>query len=183
MKIPIKIFILLLSSHTVFAAEGQGSAGLPQMDITTFPSQLFWLVITFAILYIFMWRVVIPKLSTTIEERKDKISNDINEAEKFNSEATSILEKYEEQMSSASQNASDIISESKSQMNEYFENLKLENEKKIAEMFRNSQEMIKLREKDSINEVRNATLETVKEITIKYLDKIPNDDQILKKLN
>ena len=183
MKIPIKIFILLLSSHTVFAAEGQSSAGLPQMDITTFPSQLFWLVITFAILYIFMWRVVIPKLSTTIEERKDKISNDINEAEKFNSEATSILEKYEEQMSSASQNASDIISESKSQMNEYFENLKLENEKKIAEMIRNSQEMIKLREKDSINEVRNATLETVKEITIKYLDKIPNDDQILKKLN
>ena len=86
-------------------------------------------------------------------------------------------------MSSASQNASDIISESKSQMNEYFENLKLENEKKIAEMIRNSQEMIKLREKDSINEVRNATLETVKEITIKYLDKIPNDDQILKKLN
>ena len=183
MKIPIKIFILLLSSHTVFAAEGQGSAGLPQMDITTFPSQLFWLVITFAILYIFMWRVVIPKLSTTIEERKDKISDDINEAEKFNSEATSILEKYEEQMSSASQSASDIISESKSQMNEYFENLKLENEKKIAEMIRNSQEMIKLREKDSINEVRNATLETVKEITIKYLDKIPNDGQILKKLN
>ena len=183
MKILVQIFILLLSNHTIFAAEGQGSTGLPQMDITTFPSQLFWLVITFAILYIFMWRVVIPKLSTTIEERKDKISNDINEAEKFNSEATSILEKYEEQMSSASQNASDIISESKSQMNEYFENLKLENEKKIAEMIRNSQEMIKLREKDSINEVRNATLETVKEITIKYLDKIPNDDQILKKLN
>ena len=183
MKILVQIFILLLSNHTIFAAEGQGSTGLPQMDITTFPSQLFWLVITFAILYIFMWRVVIPKLSTTIEERKDKISNDINEAEKFNSEATSILEKYEEQMSSASQSASDIISESKSQMNEYFENLKLENEKKIAEMIRNSQEMIKLREKDSINEVRNATLETVKEITIKYLDKIPNDDQILKKLN
>ena len=79
MKILVQIFILLLSSHTIFAAEGQGSTGLPQMDITTFPSQLFWLVITFAILYIFMWRVVIPKLSTTIEERKDKISNDIND--------------------------------------------------------------------------------------------------------
>ena len=183
MKILVQIFILLLSNHTIFAAEGQGSTGLPQMDITTFPSQLFWLVITFAILYIFMWRVVIPKLSTTIEERKDKISNDINEAEKFNSEATGIHEKYEEQMSSASQNASTIISESKSQMNEYFENLKLENEKKIEEMIRKSQEMIKSREKASINEVRNATLETVKEITVKYLDKIPSDDEILKKLN
>ena len=183
MKILVQIFILLLSNHTIFAAEGQGSTGLPQMDITTFPSQLFWLVITFAILYIFMWRVVIPKLSTTIEERKDKISNDINEAEKFNSEATGILEKYEEQMSSASQNASTIISESKSQMNEYFENLKLENEKKIGEMIKRSQDMIKSREKESINEVRNATLETVKEITVKYLDKIPSDDEILKKLN
>ena len=183
MKILVQIFILLLSNHTIFAAEGQGSTGLPQMDITTFPSQLFWLVITFAILYIFMWRVVIPKLSTTIEERKDKISNDINEAEKFNSEATGIHEKYEEQMSSASQNASTIISESKSQMNEYFENLKLENEKKIGEMIKRSQDMIKSREKDSINEVRNATLETVKEITVKYLDKIPSDDEILKKLN
>ena len=183
MKILVQIFILLLSNHTIFAAEGQGSTGLPQMDITTFPSQLFWLVITFAILYIFMWRVVIPKLSTTIEERKDKISNDINEAEKFNSEATGIHEKYEEQMSSASQNASTIISESKSQMNEYFENLKLENEKKIGEMIKRSQEMIKSREKESINEVRNATLETVKEITVKYLDKIPSDDEILKKLN
>lgn len=183
MKILVQIFILLLSNNTIFAAEGQSSTGLPQMDITTFPSQLFWLVITFAILYIFMWRVVIPKLSTTIEERKDKISNDINEAEKFNSEATGIHEKYEEQMSSASQNASTIISESKSQMNGYFENLKLENEKKIEEMIRKSQEMIKSREKESINEVRNATLETVKEITVKYLDKIPSDDEILKKLN
>ena len=68
-------------------------------------------------------------------------------------------------------------------MNEYFENLKLENEKKIEEMIRKSQEMIKSREKESINEVRNATLETVKEIIVKYLDKIPNDDEILKKLN
>ena len=68
-------------------------------------------------------------------------------------------------------------------MNEYFENLKLENEKKIGEMIRKSQDMIKSREKDSINEVRNATLETVKEITVKYLDKIPSDDEILKKLN
>ena len=56
--------------------------GLPQMDISTFPSQIFWLVVTFSILYMFMWKFVIPKLRITIEERRDKILNDINEAEK-----------------------------------------------------------------------------------------------------
>ena len=57
--------------------------GLPQMDITTFPSQVFWLIITFGILYLFMWRTAIPKLRNTIEERQDKILIDINEAEKL----------------------------------------------------------------------------------------------------
>ena len=52
MKILVQIFILLLSNHTIFAAEGQGSTGLPQMDITTFPSQLFWLVITLSLIHI-----------------------------------------------------------------------------------------------------------------------------------
>ena len=78
MKQLFKIALLTAVPFSVFA-EGQQSAGLPQMDISTFPSQIFWLVVTFSILYIFMWKFVIPKLRTTIEERRDKISNDINE--------------------------------------------------------------------------------------------------------
>jgi F-type H+-transporting ATPase subunit b len=73
--------------------------GLPQMDITTFPSQLFWLIITFGILYLFMWRTAIPKLRNTIEERQDKILLDINEAEKLKSEAEETLREYEEKNS------------------------------------------------------------------------------------
>ena len=47
MKILLKAFLLTAPINFVYAAEGQKSAGLPQMDIATFPSQLFWLVITF----------------------------------------------------------------------------------------------------------------------------------------
>ena len=68
------------------------------MDITTFPSQLFWLIITFGILYLFMWRTAIPKLRNTIEERQDKILLDINEAEKLKSEAEETLREYEEKI-------------------------------------------------------------------------------------
>ena len=94
MKQLFKVALLTAVPLSVFA-EGQQTAGLPQMDISTFPSQIFWLVVTFSILYIFMWKFVIPNLRITIEERKDKISDDINEAEKLKSEAEEILNKYE----------------------------------------------------------------------------------------
>jgi F-type H+-transporting ATPase subunit b len=87
MKFFLKIFIFVLLLSEAYA-EGQKSAGLPQMDISTFPSQLFWLIVTFTALYLFMWKFVIPRLSTTIEERKDKISNDINDAENLNRKGT-----------------------------------------------------------------------------------------------
>ena len=83
MKLLSKILGITFIPSIVFA-EGQKSAGLPQMDISTFPSQLFWLVVTFLILYVFMSKYVIPSLRTTIEERKDKIIGDINEAEAVN---------------------------------------------------------------------------------------------------
>ena len=109
MKILLKAFLLTAPINFAYAAEGQKSAGLPQMDIATFPSQLFWLVITFSLLYLFMWKFVIPRLGATIEERRDKISNDINDADNLNTEATDILKKYDEQMASASQESNEII--------------------------------------------------------------------------
>ena len=87
--------------------------GLPQMDFTTFPSQVFWLIVTFGILYLFMWRTAIPKLRNTIEERQDKISLDINEAEKVNTEAENTLMEYKEKMQSVSLEANEIINHAK----------------------------------------------------------------------
>ena len=61
------------------------------MDIGSYPSQIFWLIITFGALYVFMWKIAIPQLRTTVEERKDKVSMDLNDAEQLKTEAKSIL--------------------------------------------------------------------------------------------
>ena len=81
-----------MSVKSFAASEG---GGLPQMDISSYSSQIFWLIVTFGILYIFMWKIAIPQLRTTVEERKDKISNDLSDAEQLKIEAQSILEEYE----------------------------------------------------------------------------------------
>ena len=183
MKILLKAFLLTAPINFAYAAEGQKSAGLPQMDIASFPSQLFWLVITFSLLYLFMWKFVIPRLGATIEERRDKISNDINDADNLNTEATDILKKYDEQMASASQESNEIITNSKKAMLDHLETLKKENEEKVNSLISESQAKIKAQEEKSKIEIRNATLDTVKAIVSRYIENIPSDEEINKKLN
>ena len=182
MKFFLKIFIFVLPLSGAYA-EGQKSAGLPQMDISTFPSQLFWLIITFTALYLFMWKFVIPRLSTTIEERKDKISNDINDAENLNSEASKILENYDDKINSASLESNEIVSSSKATMNEYLDKLKKDNEIKINAMITESEKKIHQQKQQSEQEIKKATIETIKSIISKYVESVPSDDEISKKLN
>ena len=182
MKFFLKIFIFVLTLSEAYA-EGQKSAGLPQMDISTFPSQLFWLIITFTALYLFMWKFVIPRLGTTIEERKDKISNDINDAENLNSEASKILENYDDKMNSASLESNEIVSSSKATMNEYLDKLKKDNEIKINVMITESEKKIHQQKQQSEQEIKKATIDTIKSIVSKYVETVPSDDEISKKLN
>lgn len=182
MKQLFKIALLTAVPSSVFA-EDQQSAGLPQMDISTFPSQIFWLIVTFSILYVFMWKFVIPKLRITIEERRDKISNDINEAEKLKSEAEEILNKYKSKMTSSNQDAVKIIAEAKKQSDEYTEKVKRDNKSKVNAMIEESNIKIAEQEEKSKSEIEKATLETIKSISEKFIDKLPSDSDIIKKLN
>ena len=51
---------------------------MPQLEITTYPSQIFWLVVSFIILYLIMSRVIIPKISSLIKSRDSEIKNKIH---------------------------------------------------------------------------------------------------------
>ena len=138
------------------------------MDITTFPSQVFWLIITFGILYLFMWRTAIPKLRNTIEERQDKILIDINEAEKVKSEAEETLKEYEEKMQSASKQASDIISQAKNKSDAMIDEIKKNQELKLSKMLNDSKDRISKQYEESRQQIENAKIESIKLISSKF---------------
>ena len=56
---------------------------MPQLEITTYPSQIFWLVVSFLVLYLIMSRVIIPKISSVIKSRESEIKNDIHISEQM----------------------------------------------------------------------------------------------------
>ncbi len=82
-------------------AAGDKSSGLPQLDITTWPSQLFWLTVTFVIGYILISWFVAPSISSVLENRSTKISDDLETAKQAQDNAKYVYNSYEETLREA----------------------------------------------------------------------------------
>ncbi len=75
--------------------------GLPQLDTSTFASQLFWLIITFSFLYWVMSRIALPRLQSVILDRKNKIQGDLDEAAGAKRASEAALANYDKALGDA----------------------------------------------------------------------------------
>ena len=106
-KIVILLFVTCFACfNTVFAAE---SGGMPQLNPEFWISQIFWLIITFGILFIVLTKVILPKISDNLETRKSQILENIETADKQKEESQKKIEEYKK-----------IILESKLKAKKYF---------------------------------------------------------------
>jgi len=95
-------------AHTEVAADGHGSAGFPPFDPTYFPSQLLWLAITFGLFYIFLKRVVLPRIGGILEVRRDRIAQDLDQAARLKEEADAAVAAYQQELAEAKARANQI---------------------------------------------------------------------------
>ena len=86
-------------THT--GTEAQHSAGFPPFKTESFPSQIFWLVVTFAVLFVVLWRVAGPRIAGVIGARKAQIDGDIQAAEKHRADAAAALAAYDSALAEA----------------------------------------------------------------------------------
>ena len=102
---------------SAFAAEE--AAGLPQLDITTWPNQLFWLVVTFTIGYIMIARIITPKISRVIDARQHAIADDLKSAKDASMQAAIFRSEYETALATARETATQthakVIAEAKAE--------------------------------------------------------------------
>ena len=92
-KIIISLFITCFACfNKVFAAE---SGGMPQLNPEFWISQIFWLIITFGILFIVLTKVILPKISDNLETRKSQILENIETADTQNEEGKKKIDEYE----------------------------------------------------------------------------------------
>ena len=89
---------------------------MPQLDVTTFSSQIFWLVVTFIALFLTMWRVSVPKISDALEARQKRIDDNLARAEELKNEAAAALEAYEASLVDAHSEAQRAILEANARL-------------------------------------------------------------------
>ena len=95
-------------THAGTAVPAEGHETFPPFNAATFPSQILWLVITFGLFYLFLKRVVIPRVGSIIDVRNDRISQDLDHAARLKGEADAAVAAYEQELAEAKANANKI---------------------------------------------------------------------------
>tara|TARA_B100001245_G_C22757309_1_gene366554 strand:+ start:143 stop:733 length:591 start_codon:yes stop_codon:yes gene_type:complete len=104
------VFFNFLFIEKVFATE---SGGMPQLNPEFWVSQIFWLIITFGILYIVLSKLILPKISTNLELRKSQISDNIEAADKQREESKSKLKEYDKIISKSKTETKNIFNQAR----------------------------------------------------------------------
>ncbi|MDQ6436042.1 F0F1 ATP synthase subunit B [Mesorhizobium sp. LHD-90] len=96
-----------LEGHTEQGAE-HGGGVFPPFDPSSFPSQILWLAITFGLFYLFLKKVVLPRIGGILEVRSDRIAQDLEQAARMKGEADAAVAAYEQELAEAKGNANAI---------------------------------------------------------------------------
>lgn len=89
------------------AAESKG--GFPQLDVTTYSSQVFWLAVSFALLYLLMSRIALPRVTEVLDMRQTQINTNLDRAAQLNDEAEKAKQAFESILSDAQDNAREAV--------------------------------------------------------------------------
>jgi len=89
---------------------------MPQLDVSTFPTQLFWLAILFIALYVAMAKLGLPRVGAIIAARKARIDGDLDKASQMKSEAEAVIAAYDKALAEARLQAQITLRETSEQL-------------------------------------------------------------------
>ena len=157
----------MTSEINLLAAE----AGMPQLDPTYWASQAFWLILIFTLLYLVLSKMFIPKIKESIDDRENKIKDDLDEAQKLRSTADKKLKEYEIIIENAKKEFQKIIFESKNKLNAEIQNKKKKIEHEIEIEINSAEQEIENLKKDSLASISVIS----KEMTLKIIEKVSGE--------
>ena len=157
---------LILYMNQAYASE----AGMPQLNPEFWVSQIFWLIITFSSLYLIIWKIFLPKITYSIENRKSKIVTDLNDAQKLKESAENKLNHYNEIIEKAKKEAKKIVEDSKTKLDREIESKKKQINNEIEKEISSAEKEINELKKNSILNINNIAAETSFEVIKQVID-------------
>ena len=168
MKRYLNLFIALIAIQgDLYAAE----AGMPQLDPKYWASQAFWLILVFTVLYFSISKFYLPKIKNNLDDRENRIKDDIEDANKSKELSEIKLKEYEKILEDAKKEVIKIQIESKAKLDKDIHEKKEKIEKEIEkELIQAQKEITELKE-NSISDIHNIS----KEIAANIIENISGD--------
>ena len=152
MKSFLFLFIALKAiDFDLYAAE----AGMPQLDPTYWASQAFWLILIFTILYISISKFFLPKIKDNLDDRENKIKDDLENANKFKEQSEAKMREYDVILENAKKEVAKIHFESKNLLDKNIQSKKDAMEKEIEKEILKAQKEISELKKNSISSIQS----------------------------
>lgn len=138
---------------------------MPQFDFSTFPSQIFWLVITFVALYFALGRTAIPKIAAVLEARQRKIDDDLERATELELQAKEVLTAYEAGLAEARDRAQGVVRQTAEEMTAAAEAQHQELAAKLATEVEAAEGRIEAAKTDALANIRQVASEVARAAT------------------
>jgi len=152
MKSFLSFLIALIAINTNLCV---AEAGMPQLDPTYWASQSFWLILVFTILYISISKLYLPKIKDNLDDRENKIKEDLENANKFKEQSEVKIREYEVILENAKKEVAKIHFESKNVLNKDIQSKKDTIEKEIEKEIFKAQKEISEFKKNSISSIQS----------------------------
>ena len=152
MKSFLNFLIALIAINTNLCA---AEAGMPQLDPTYWASQAFWLILVFTILYISISKFFLPKIKDNLDNRENKIKEDLENANKFKEQSEAKIREYDVILDNAKKEVAKIHLESKNTLDKNIQSKKIAMEKEIEKEILKAQEEITELKKNSISSIQS----------------------------
>ena len=169
------VFFNFLFIEKVFAAE---SGGMPQLNPEFWVSQIFWLIITFGILYVVLSKIILPKISTNLELRKLQISDNIEAADKQREDSETKLKEYDEIISKSKTEAKNIFNQAREKALKDINSKREVLDKQIDEEIKKTEEEINKLRLEAPAKINKIAIETSSELVHKLIGAEINNSSI-----
>ena len=153
--------------NDLFAAE----AGMPQLDPTYWASQAFWLILTFTVLYISIAKLYLPKIKNNLDDRENKIKDDLDAANKFKDLSELKLKEYEKILENSKKEVIKIHLDSKNKLDKDIQTKKDVMDKEIETEITKAQQEINELKKNSLLDIQNIS----KDLASNIIENISGD--------
>jgi F-type H+-transporting ATPase subunit b len=159
----------------VFAGE---SGGMPQLNPEFWVSQIFWLIVSFGILYLVLSKLILPKISANLELRKLQISDNIGAADKQREESESKLIEYDEVISKSKIEAKNIFNQARDKVLKNINTKREILDKQIEQEIKKVEEEIKKLRREAPIKINKIAIETSSELIQKLIGAGVNNSSI-----